>query len=30
MVVAIVAVAVGILLGTLDLAFGWIIERIFF
>ena len=29
-VVAIVATAVGIFLGVLDLAFGWIIERIFF
>ncbi len=29
-VVAIVATAVGIFLGALDLAFGWIIERIFF
>ena len=29
-VVAIVAVAMGIFLGTLDLAFGWIVERIFF
>ena len=30
LVVAIVAVAVGILLGSVDFAFGWIIEKIFF
>ena len=30
LVVAIVAAAVGIFLGALDLAFGWFIERIFF
>ena len=30
LVVAIVAVAVGILLGGVDFAFGWIIEKIFF
>ena len=29
-VVAIVAVAMGLFLGTLDLGFGWIVERIFF
>jgi preprotein translocase SecE subunit len=29
-VVAIVAVAVGIFLGLLDLLFGWFIERLFF
>ncbi len=29
-VVAIVAVAMGLFLGALDLTFGWIIERIFF
>lgn len=29
-VVAIVAVAVGIVLGLFDLLFGWIIERLFF
>jgi preprotein translocase SecE subunit len=29
-VVAIVAVAMGIFLGALDLAFGWVVERIFF
>ena len=29
-VVAIVAVAVGLFLGGLDLLFGWIIERLFF
>ncbi|KAA0233420.1 preprotein translocase subunit SecE [bacterium] len=29
-VVAIVAVAVGILLGGIDLLFGWIVERLFF
>lgn len=30
MVVAIVAVAVGIFLGLIDLGFGWVIERVFF
>ncbi len=29
-VVAIVAVAMGAFLGTLDLAFGWVIEKVFF
>lgn len=29
-VVAIVAVAVGIVLGGIDLAFGWAIEKVFF
>ncbi|MEO8540767.1 MAG: preprotein translocase subunit SecE [bacterium] len=29
-VVAIVAIAMGIFLGVLDLSFGWVIERIFF
>jgi preprotein translocase SecE subunit len=29
-VVAIVAVAVGIVLGIFDLAFGWAIEQVFF
>ena len=29
-VVAIVAIAMGIFLGALDLGFGWVIERIFF
>ena len=29
-VVAIVAVAMGLFLGALDLGFGWVIERIFF
>ncbi len=29
-VVAIVAVAMGALLGTLDLGFGWVIEKVFF
>jgi preprotein translocase SecE subunit len=29
-VVAIVAVAVGLLLGGVDLLFGWIVERLFF
>jgi preprotein translocase subunit SecE len=29
-VVAIVAVAVGFLLGGVDLLFGWVIERLFF
>lgn len=29
-VVAIVAVAMGLFLGALDLTFGWVIERIFF
>jgi preprotein translocase SecE subunit len=29
-VVAIVAVVMGIFLGALDLAFGWVVERIFF
>lgn len=29
-VVAIVAVAMGLFLGALDLTFGWAIERIFF
>jgi preprotein translocase SecE subunit len=29
-VVAVVAVAVGLLLGGLDLLFGWIIEQLFF
>jgi preprotein translocase subunit SecE len=30
MVVAIVAVVVGIFLGVLDLGFGWMIEQVFF
>ena len=30
LVVAIVAVSVGLLLGGLDLFFGWLIERLFF
>ncbi len=30
MVVAIVAIAVGIFLGGIDLLFGWVIERLFF
>ena len=30
MVVAIVAVAVGLFLGLIDLGFGWFIERVFF
>ena len=30
LVVAIVAIAVGLLLGSFDLLFGWIIERLFF
>lgn len=30
MVVAVVAVAVGLVLGGIDLLFGWIIERTFF
>ena len=30
LVVAIVAVSMGIFLGTIDLAFGWVVERIFF
>ncbi len=30
LVVAIVATAVGLFLGGLDLLFGWIIERLFF
>lgn len=29
-VVAVVAVSVGILLGLVDLAFGWVIEQLFF
>jgi len=29
-VVAIVAVAMGLFLGAVDLLFGWIIERLFF
>lgn len=29
-VVAIVAVAMGLFLGAIDLGFGWIVERIFF
>jgi len=29
-VVAIVAVAVGLFLGGIDLAFGWIVQRLFF
>jgi len=29
-VVAVVAIAVGLVLGMFDLAFGWIIERLFF
>ena len=29
-VVAIVAVAMGIFLGALDLGFGWIVEKVFF
>lgn len=29
-VVGVVAIAVGIVLGLTDLAFGWIIERLFF
>ena len=29
-VVAIVAVAMGIFLGALDLGFGWIVENVFF
>jgi len=29
-VVAIVAIAVGLVLGTIDLAFGWAVERLFF
>jgi preprotein translocase SecE subunit len=29
-VVAIVATAVGLLLGGVDLAFGWVIEQLFF
>jgi preprotein translocase subunit SecE len=29
-VVAIVAVAMGLFLGALDLGFGWVVERIFF
>lgn len=29
-VVAIVAVSVGIVLGGVDLAFGWAIEKVFF
>jgi preprotein translocase subunit SecE len=29
-VVAIVAITVGLFLGGVDLLFGWIIERIFF
>lgn len=29
-VVAIVATAVGLLLGGVDLAFGWVIEKLFF
>ena len=29
-VVAVVAIAVGLMLGGVDLLFGWIIERIFF
>ena len=30
MVVAIVAVAVGLLLGGVDLVFGWVVEKLFF
>ncbi len=30
MVVAIVAVAMGLFLGALDLGFGWVVEEIFF
>ena len=30
LVVAIVAVAMGLFLGALDLGFGWVVERIFF
>lgn len=30
LVVAIVAIAMGLFLGALDLAFGWVIERVFF
>ena len=29
-VVAIVAIAVGLLLGSVDMVFGWIVERLFF
>lgn len=29
-VVAVVAISMGLLLGAFDLAFGWIIERLFF
>lgn len=29
-VVAVVAIVMGIILGTFDLAFGWLIERFFF
>jgi preprotein translocase subunit SecE len=29
-VVAIVAIAVGLVLGTIDLGFGWLVERFFF
>lgn len=29
-VVAIVAISVGLVLGTIDLAFGWAVERLFF
>lgn len=30
LVVAVVAVAMGLFLGVLDLGFGWVVERIFF
>ena len=30
LVVAIVAIAMGIFLGAMDLAFGWVVERVFF
>ncbi len=30
LVVAIVAISVGLVLGTIDLAFGWAVERLFF
>jgi preprotein translocase subunit SecE len=30
MVVAVVAVVVGVILGSFDLLFGWVIEQLFF